>query len=376
MTDNCKKLTELISYEEARDCLKTNFSPLNSIEKFIAESIHHYVAVHVKAINNWPSYSYATQNGYAIQAASTEGASDYFPLVLKDLSPCIKMAAGSAMPDDTDAVINIRDVTHANEIIAPIPVGKGVCLEGGDLHLEQILLEKGTNIQPHHVHILQRLGIQKMEVFPRISFQILEKNSSKIHAGFASALLKDLLEGIKIYTEVKTFDHYHELEALTKKSLEKKVVQVIIGGSGDGEDDQTADLLQRWGIKKIFHGVGLNECVNLGVFENKGIPLFLVPSAPRATLASYIGFFVPFLETCYAHFSLYRSFHGRNIKKIISPVGMASFVAVKCKDEHEIMPLYGQEQTSLHADGGFIIPSSSEGYAEGSEITYKSFSAR
>ncbi|WP_052389321.1 molybdopterin-binding domain-containing protein [Belnapia moabensis] len=130
----------------------------------LGQAIGHVLAASVRAAVAVPKVAVALREGWAVEAATTEGAGPYAPVPLPGLA---WVAPGEALPAGTDAVLPAfaRDGELVLEAVAP---GEGVRPAGEDAAAGAVLREAGHLLGPLDL-MLGAAGVDEVPVrVPRV----------------------------------------------------------------------------------------------------------------------------------------------------------------------------------------------------------------
>ncbi len=236
---------------------------------------------------DYPPFTRSSVDGYAVLANDTHGASHQQPILLK-ISSEIRMGkashplpgsgwtalihTGGMLPENADAVIMIEETEHisVDEILIykSVSVGENVIYQGEDVHLGDILLEKGKRITEMDAGALSTSGVSEVSVYSPVRVGILSMGDELIDpqaiplTGQIRDINSIMLAGLsrKFGAEVaamkRVMDQPEELlEAL--QSLKNTCDLVFItAGSSVSTRDYTAQVIQEFGKPGVlFHGI-------------------------------------------------------------------------------------------------------------------------
>ena len=272
------------------------------------------IAKNIYAPMDLPSYNNSAVDGYAVKAEDTYGASPTNPIRLRikgllrpgdvpDLygevgfGEAIEVYTGAPLPPGANAVVMYEDTYRVNdeiEIIRQVPIYANVNRVGDDVRKGELIIKKGTQINPYHITLLVSLGVKRILVYKPLSIGIIAIGDelvdleSHLRPGkkFTST---DIL--VEKYLEGLGFIHLHrygvvpdDLEELTNtlnKAFRESDIMITIGGTSVSEKDLVPDYVDKYGLW-IIRGIALRpgRTTSLAIINNK--PLFALSGNPVA----------------------------------------------------------------------------------------------
>jgi len=152
---------------EARDRLAAGLHP-GSVETVpLAESLGRIAAVDLVAAADRPAADLALDDGWAVAAADTVGASPYAPALLSDIRP---IAHGAALPAGTDAVLpSVGGRAEGGFLVVETALapGENTRRRGADLPTGTVLVAAGRSIDPFAAATAALAGIETVTVVTR-----------------------------------------------------------------------------------------------------------------------------------------------------------------------------------------------------------------
>jgi molybdopterin molybdotransferase len=152
-------------------------------------------------------------------------------------------------------------------------------------------------------------------------------------------------------------------------------IVLVIGGTGPGRDDHSAEALSEAGELAI-HGVTLRPSETTGLGRtHSGIPALLLPGAPVACLWSYELFAGRAIRRLGGRGTAlsYPQREMKLVRKVVSSLGMTEIVPVRRSAGDGVEPIPSFAESGLMAavggDGVVIVPEGSEGFPQGARVT-------
>ena len=352
-----------------------------------------------------PGFDRATMDGYAVLAASTEGASAYTPIVLAvagDALPAapfsrtvgpgeaVRIMTGAPMPDGADAVLPAEFVDAPDaqaftaarvSALAPVSPGKNVGRRGEDIVSGTSVLPAGRVLRPQDLGVLSSIGQARVDVVrrPRVrlvitgnellpsgahpeGFQIVDANGPML-----AALAER--DGAVVDFPGLVRDDRDAIRAALHAGAD---VIVVSGGSSVGVEDLAPMLVAADGELPV-HGIAMRPSSPTGLGRIGHRLVFLLPGNPVSALCAYdffAGRAVRVLGGRPGEWP-YRSVRATLARKISSPIGRLDYARVRIEDGRvEPLSVSGASvlSSTTRADGFVIVGDDSEGFAAGAEV--------
>ena len=353
-----------------------------------------------------PGFDRATMDGYAVAAASTEGANPYNALpiaIIGDSMPgrpfegsvapgqAVRVMTGAPLPSGTDAVLPAEFAAAQSDTpdatlrsigaLMAVSPGKNVGPRGEDIARGTSVLEAGRVLRPQDLGVLSSIGYGEVQVIrrPRVRLAItgneLLPSGSRPH-GFHIAdangpMLAALVErdgGLVDFPGLLADDEGTILQALHADAD----VVLVSGGSSVGIEDLAPVLVARHGELAV-HGIAMRPSSPTGFGRIGHRLVFLLPGNPVSNLCGYDFFAGRAIRALGGRAKEwpYRSTHRKLSRKISSPIGRLDYARVKISGELvEPLSIGGASllSSTTRADGFVIVGDDSEGFAAGAEV--------
>jgi putative molybdopterin biosynthesis protein len=402
-----KEFHEVVSIDEARKRLYSNYKPVPKVEEVrLEDALGRVVASTITAPMDVPPFDRASMDGYALKAKDTFYADEEAPAKLeligylragedKELSvedgTCIGIATGAPIPKGANAVVMVEYTDRVNNevrIYRPVAPGENIMAAGSDIMRGETIAREGTPISPRETGVLAALGITKVPVYrkPRVAVistgdEIVEPGEKLTFGRIYDVNARAICDAVEENGGEASFFGIvkDEPTALLSKLKELLDYDVIItsGGTSAGVGDLSYRVIDELGEPGIIaHGIAIKpgKPTIVGVVKNK--PLFGLPGYPTSAMVIFDVFVAP----------LIRSLAGmsqRERRKIKAKVAMRIFSA-KGRYEYMLINLVkgatgdysaypiltgsGAITTLAEADGYIEVPENVEILAEGKEV--------
>ncbi|WP_456373299.1 molybdopterin molybdotransferase MoeA [Methanocaldococcus sp.] len=381
--------------------------PLNNAEKIVFNNLSEYIEKNkkIKKVNlieslnrvlcediispiDLPYFNRAAMDGYAVIAENTFGASETNPIILNLVNndeifsgETKKIFTGEKLPKNADAVVMkefCNEINNFVEIYKSVHPNENVSKIGEDVKKGEIVLKKGTLINPYHLNLLSSLGIKKVNVYD-LKFGIIptgdelvsleeieniEEDIKKLNGKVINSnvymlygLVKNLGFNGKIYDIVE--DNRDSLKNTIKLALKENDILLITGGTSVSERDITVETVKELG-NILIHGVNIRpgKPFGLGVVNKKLI--FMLSGYPVASAVQFELFIQRF-------FTKRKKIIMPLKRNIASDLGRVDFVRVKIDKYVDPIRITGSGVISslTKSDGYILIPENVEGYEKG-----------
>ena len=347
-----------------------------------------------------PSFDRATMDGYAVDAASTDGADSYNrrPLiVIGDSRPgrsfggllrpgeAVRVMTGAPIPRGADAVVPAEfiEVENAARVhaLAAVSPDKNVGRSGEDIARGTTILERGRVLRPQDLGVLSSVGHGQVSVLRRPRVRLVVTGNELLPAGsrphgvhIADAngpMLAALVErdgGVVDFPGLVRDDRQAILDGLTADAD----VVIVSGGSSVGVEDLAPNLVAEHGELAV-HGIAMRPSSPTGLGRVGRRLVFLLPGNPVSSLCAYDFFAGRAVRVLGGREKAwpYRTVRAALSRKISSPIGRLDYARVRLV-EGRVDPIAvggaSVLSSTTRADGFVIVGDDSEGFAEGTEV--------
>lgn len=367
----------------------------------VAAAWQRVLAADVASPLDVPPFDRSAMDGYAVQAAGTEGAGDYNPLrfeIAGEALPgspfegtvaagqAVRVMTGAPLPKGADAVVPAEYAGERDgfvELTLAVPRGKHVGRQGEDVQAGGVLLPAGRRLRPQDVALLTSTGTGTVPVVRKPRVRVLITGNELAAPGTErtrwqiyesnSAMLVPLIErdgGVLESLRRLPDDREAIREGLTEPGAD---VILVSGGSSVGREDHAPVLVAENGTLAV-HGVSMRPSSPAGLGRVGEALVALLPGNPVSCLCAY-DFFAGRMIRLSGGRSPdwpYASVQVRLRRKIVSAVGRLDYCRVRVTEEGaEPLALSGASiLSSTSRAGGFVIvPESLEGWPPDAEVT-------
>lgn len=391
----------VVTPEEAERIVLENISGnLASEEVDLHKSLGRVVAEDVVSPENLPAFSRSSVDGFAVRAEDTYGCSEALPAILRRDGKilmgenekrvllhdcCMEIPTGGKLPDNANAAVMVEYTEDSGDefkyILKPCAPFENVIREGDDCKKGEVILNKGTVIEPRHIAVLAAVGISKVKVTKALKVGVISTGDELIDysqtpvgsqvRNINSVMLSSLLN--KSGCEAVCYPVIKDEEILLKNTIEKALnecdIVLISGGSSVGERDNVSKVISEFGDIK-FHGIALKPGKPTMFAVCGGKPVFGLPGHPAAAFFTYQKFVEPAVLKMNGKKKNSRTVSAVISENIPSNHGRAELLAVSVKDgvAYPLKAKSGMVAFLAKADGYIYIPRDTEGILKGSRV--------
>ena len=260
----------LLDQTHSLETEKINF--IKSLNRVLAENIYSDM--------DMPPFDKAAMDGFACRIKDInseltvieEVQAGKVPLKNVGKNECTKIMTGAMIPPGADCVIMIEhtETTSPGKIrFIHQKSNLNICYKGEDIKKGELVLKKGTQIQPQHVAILASAGSSEPTVFkiPQIAVlstsnelvepevkpfpsQIRNSNGHQLVAQCAGM-------GIKAHYAGIAPDDKQSLQLHLAPLLAENDIVIITGGVSMGDYDFVPEVLNEMGLRTILQGINI-----------------------------------------------------------------------------------------------------------------------
>ncbi len=326
----------MISYNRSRVILKNSkilvgdeiIKSDNCLNRVVSENIF-------TKVNN-PAGNNAAFDGYAIASKDTNdinrekgklfkiiglvAAGDKPTKKRKEKFQTIEIITGGLLPKGFDTIIPIEQViTYPNKknfthirLNKKIKKNQYIRFKGSDFKKNDLLIRKGTILQPNHILALKTLGIANIKVkkIPKILFfstgneitnqQVIpdwKVRNSNYH--YIQSLKENFLFDFKNGGILRDNDRF-KFEKKIKKILNSNIDIILTSGAvSAGKFDFIPDVIKKFKLLSYFKGVAIRpgKPILFAKIRGKQKVVFGLPGNPISSAACFRFFIYPYLQS-------------------------------------------------------------------------------
>ena len=324
----------MISYLRSQQILKK--APIKISDEFIdsANSLNRVLSSNIFSNTNYPAEDNAAFDGFAINSKDSRDLNKTSPQKFKIIGSMIagtkpitkrikkfdtvEIMTGGIVPKGFNTIIPIEQIIfYPNKeqpkyIVVDKKINKHqhVRFLGSDYKKNDLIIKKGTIIQPNHILALKTLGIKKIKVRkkPNVLFFSTgnEISDSKnipawkvrnSNGPYIKSLNNNFLFNF-INGGILKDNHETVFKNQIKKMLKSKIDMIITSGAvSAGKFDFIPSVIKTFKLSNYFKGVAIRpgKPVLFAKIQGKQKALFGLPGNPLSTAACYRFFVHPYM---------------------------------------------------------------------------------
>ena len=310
---------KLLSYETSQNML--NLLHVNSTRSEnvpLSASLSRILAQDIVAEFNDPQFPTASMDGYAILHADQELKSIKIlgknpagnnETRIVSSGECIKTFTGSKMPEGSDTLIQIENVSVANEKIAvdeKVKHGSSVRPIGEGYKAGDVLIKKGTKIGFAEIGVMAGLNTVMVQVALRPRVAVIATGSEILDLGVASDNPAQIRSSNN-YTLAALFtqagaeviqlgtvgDDRESIMQTFKNALCSADILISTGGVSVGDYDFVKDIVPRLGAEVIYKGVAIKPGKHILVAQKSDKFILALPGFAYSSTVTAILYALP-----------------------------------------------------------------------------------
>jgi len=316
-----------VSYDEALRRVVRIARPTAAEPAPLAESLGRTLRRDVVADRDQPPFDRSTRDGFAVRSADgAAGARKVCgniaagaPASGVSLGPgeAVRIATGASLPDGADAVVALEQAEQVGgnvrlklEAVEP---RQHVHRRAADAGRSEVVLRRGTVLQPHHLGIAASVGAMQVQVAARPRVVVLTSGDEVRPADTAThdllpqqirnsngPMVASLVEamGAQVLYIKHVVDETDDILPVVDEALSHADCLVTTGGVSVGQRDRFAALWEMLGFRKIVHGVAIQPGKPFFAADgSQGRPVVLgLPGNPVSALVTAHLFVRPLLR--------------------------------------------------------------------------------
>ncbi|RLF63107.1 MAG: molybdenum cofactor biosynthesis protein [Thermoplasmata archaeon] len=393
----------LISAADAFNILMENVRPIEDTEEIdILAALNRVLAEDVTASIDVPPFDRAAEDGYAVKAEDTFGASRINPKTLRIVGrvlageepkvrvshgAAVEIATGAMIPEGADAVVPVEETELSEDgkhviIYRAVHPGYDVSKRGEDIKKGDLVLRRGTLLKPAQIGVLAALGLTKVRVYRKPKVAVIPTGDEVISPG--KPLPKGKIYDVNTYTLSSIIienggvpiiiesvpDDSEDLRKALDKALHEADIVIFSGGSSVGVRDFLLDIFSERG-KILFHGVKIKpgKPTLAAIIDEKLVMGF--PGYPTSCLSNAYYFLVPVLrKIARLPEKKWRIVKSKMGHRITSTLGRMQILPVKIKGDIAVSVFKesGAITSLSNAEGFIFIPEDVDLVEKGDEV--------
>jgi len=315
-------MRNFISYEESLHKLNNiTFNTLATQKLFLTNAIGYILATDIIADHSSPAFPTSGMDGYAIRYCDQEvkelkiidknPAGTVVQSVVKQ-GVCIKTFTGSLMPQGSDTLIPIENVTVNGDMITintPVPLKFATRDIGENYKKNEVLIKKGAKIGFAEIGVLASLNISQIEVHtnPTVAIastgtEILDLGETQTNEAQIRSSNHLTIEALAKKAGANTIqmgvveDDKKSITDLLKNALCHSDIVVTTGGVSVGDYDFVQDVIkEELEAEVLFHGVRVKPGMHILVAKKDNKLIIALPGFAYSSTVCAVLYLLPMI---------------------------------------------------------------------------------
>ena len=323
----------MINYQQAKNILKKAKIKIQDEEISIKNSLNRVVAKDIISPSNHPLGNNAAFDGFAINSKDTQNLNKKNLKKFRILGSIaagnrpfnknvkkfetIEVMTGGIISKPFNTIIPIEKIhfypskQNPKFIIIDRKVSKNnhIRFKGSDYKKRQLIIKKGTIIQPNHILALKTLGVRKIKVKKKLNIIFFStgneiSNSNKIpiwkvrnsNGYYIEKLNENFLFNFKDGGTLR--DNHQNLFTFKMKKILKSKTNIIItsGAVSAGKFDYIPSVVKKFKTTHYFKGAMIRPGKPILFAKIKQKTIFGLPGNPISSAACFRFFVYPYIE--------------------------------------------------------------------------------
>lgn len=387
--------------------LKEQFGKVGARQAPLEDLLGRFLAEEVTADRDIPGFDRSIMDGYAVNAASTFGASEASPAYLNVVGAvgmgqvpghrvgpgeASRIATGGMLPQGADSVVMVEHAEAVDEttieVYRSVAPGQHMVAADEDAARGDVMLQSGCRLRAQEIGLLAALGRPAATVFdlPRVGIistgdEVVPVENDPapgqvrdVNAYTMAALVRQTGGQPIRYGIVK--DQRGDLLAVCRRALAETDMVMVSGGSSVGTRDLTVEVLAALDQSEILvHGVSISPGKPTILARCGQKAFWGMPGHVTSAMVVFMVLVRPFLMHIGggAPENPVRV-RARLSRNVASSQGRVDFVRVRLRESDGDMladPILGASgliRTMVAADGLVAVEMNSEGLDKGAEV--------
>lgn len=398
----------MITVTEAYQLVLANKLSLKSTDIPLTEALGKVLDENIQADRPFPPFNRVTMDGIAIHYNTFSSGTRDFPIEkvqaagdepyrLLNTEYCVEVMTGAILPENTDVVIRVEDITISEgtasvNIHHQVEKLQNIHLCGSDKAAGTVLMKKGVLLGPVELSVAASVGKSTLKVLQYPKTVIVSTGdelvpvseipaSHQIRISNSYAIFSFLKKWGIAAEMIHLPDNEEYVQHKIKELLDNYDLIVLSGGVSAGKFDYIPKALKEAGIQSFFHKVSQRPGKPFFFGSNEKSRVFALPGNPVSTLLCVTRYLIPWLKES---LGLARSIQPKVklLKSIVFKAPLTFFVPVKLTTNPEtpILEAYplpgngsGDFANLLDADGFIELPENENEFQAGHFFTFWPF---
>lgn len=268
----------MIPFEEALEIVLQSAKTLGVEKSDFMRSVGKVLAEDILSDTNMPPFNKSAMDGYACRHQDIANeltvvekiAAGSFPKIKLKKNECTKIMTGAPVPEGADTVIMVehtRQLSDNKIIYLKEDSASNICKLAEDVKQGDVVLKKGTIIQPRHIPVLASVGAMGVLVYKSPKVAVISTGNELVEPDFKpgpsqirnSNAYQIIAQAQQLGLEVEYLGLAKDTMEDTRRILNKACltadVIILSGAVSMGDFDFVPSVLKEMEVKILFHGV-------------------------------------------------------------------------------------------------------------------------
>jgi molybdopterin molybdotransferase len=270
----------MIRIEEAYKLVTGAVVPMRTEKADLKDCLHRVLAEDIISDVDMPPFDKSAMDGYACRQEDLGRPLKMIETIPAGKAPekkvcrgeCAEIMTGAPLPEGADCVIKVEDtyIDRDDRVVFTGKAGKtNIARKAEDVAIGDILIERGTFLEPQHMAILAAAGYARPEVSvkPVVAVistgdEIVEPDEKPGNSGIRNSNAYQLLGqaikcGAEPYYAGIARDDREATHTIISQALERSDVVILSGGISMGQFDFIPLVFEKLGVEVLFQTLAI-----------------------------------------------------------------------------------------------------------------------
>ncbi len=338
-------------------------------------------------------------DNFKVKIVGTQAAGQPQTEVLNPENVCFEVMTGAVLPKGFDTVVRYEDLKVSDDgaeidenAAKNIILGQNIHKKASDRRAGDVLILRGCKIGGAEIATAATIGLTHLKIVQPLEVAIVSTGDELVDIGEtplphqirrSNVYAVAALLGTSLRMKPKIFHFTDDKELITKglgDIFRQFDVVVLSGAVSAGKFDFVPEVLEKLGVKKLFHQVAQRpgKPFWFGRLGEKAV--FALPGNPVSTFLCACRYVVPFLSKKMGVKTATMCSHAQLAQDFTFKPPLTYFLQVKIENKNGLLlahPLEGGgsgDLANLNDSDGFLeLPDSSELFKKGETYRFWSF---
>lgn len=314
----------MISVKQAKKIIDDHTFCMPREKVCLSKALGRVLAQDIRAKSDWPPFTRATMDGFALRQEDARRASPRHSALLKVIGlsragasfqgrvakgQAVQIMTGAVVPKGANSVVRQEDTRLQGDyihIFRKPGMFEHIRRKGQDVRRNRVVIPCGTRIHPGMIALMANFGFQQVLVYQKPTVAILvtghelvgvheKPGPGEIRSANEHALAGLVgLAGAQAVVLGIVQDHLPDLRAKINKGLQYDML-LISGGVSVGAYDLSLKALQQSCVQSLFWKVAIKPGKPLFFGKRKSCLVFGLPGNTASSMVSFEKFVKPCL---------------------------------------------------------------------------------